>query len=242
MQTNKVVQWVEQGSVVIPKILMTSYKKLGLNEEEFVIILQLYQFLDDHNYFPTPNQFSEVMTLTSERCMELINSLVKKGFVKIDTAKDDAGIHFETYSLHPLWERMISMFFTDELIKQEEEQQVQAKNEFGELYQMFEAEFGRALSPFEVETIQSWLDDDLHSYDVIKVALKEAVLLGKLNFKYIDRILYEWKRNGVKDAHKAREKAENFRQNQYTNKPITKSQSPVKSENTTYQNFNWLEN
>ena len=34
--------------------------------------------------------------------------------------------------------------------------------------------------------------------DLIKEALKEAILSGVPNFKYIDKIVYEWNKNGIK--------------------------------------------
>ena len=38
--------------------------------------------------------------------------------------------------------------------------------------------------------------DDI-SEDLIKDALKEAILSGVTNFKYIDKIVYEWSKNGI---------------------------------------------
>ena len=56
-----------------------------------------------------------------------------------------------------------------------------------------------------------WLDEDQHSPEIIKAALKEAVISGKLNFRYIDRILFEWKKNGIKTVEQAKEHGKKFR-------------------------------
>lgn len=72
------------------------------------------------------------------------------------------------------------------------------------LYMLFETEFGRPLSPFEIETLNVWVDQDGHDQHLVKAALKEAVIAGKINLRYIDRILFDWKKRGfktVKDAH-----------------------------------------
>ena len=45
-----------------------------------------------------------------------------------------------------------------------------------------EEEFGRPLSPLECETLAIWQDQDQHDAILIKHALKEAVLSGKLSF------------------------------------------------------------
>ena len=75
--------------------------------------------------------------------------------------------------------------------KVEEESQ---KNAEGEIFSLFEQEFGRFLSPMECESITMWLDDDGHSVEIIRAALKEAVLAQKISLRYIDRILLNGKR------------------------------------------------
>ena len=44
--------------------------------------------------------------------------------------------------------------------------------------------------------INGWLEKGI-SEDTIKKALKEAVLNGVRNFKYIDKILYTWSKDGT---------------------------------------------
>ena len=79
-----------------------------------------------------------------------------------------------------------------------EEEQKEIKQLQVNLYTVFEKEFGRPLSPFECETLGMWEDQDQHHPNLIQAALREAVMSGKLNFRYIDRILFEWKRMVLK--------------------------------------------
>src|SRR5690606_14486161 len=99
---------------------------------------------------------------------------------------------------------------------------------------LFEQEFGRPLSPFEIETVNAWLDEDLLAPSLIKAALRESVLMGKLNFKYIDRILREWKKKGIQTVEQAREESKSFRKNQ-----VTKQYNTRRRDTSVY--FNWLE-
>lgn len=100
----------------------------------------------------------------------------------------------------------------DELaLGEQKEQQEREDIAEGSLFALFEQEFARPLSPIEYETITMWIDNDKHSPAIIKEALKEAVMSGKLNFRYIDRILFEWKKNGIKTIEQAREQGRNFR-------------------------------
>nr|UVY58581.1 MAG: replisome organizer [Bacteriophage sp.] len=63
------------------------------------------------------------------------------------------------------------------------------------LYQSFEAEIGRPLSPLQTQDLQYMLED--FNADVILEALKEAVSQGKANFAYIKAILNRWKQDNL---------------------------------------------
>ena len=67
-----------------------------------------------------------------------------------------------------------------------------------DLYDNFEKEFGRTLSPMEYDIINSWLDSGM-SKEIIISALKEAVFNGVNNLRYIDKILFEWGKKGIKN-------------------------------------------
>ena len=66
------------------------------------------------------------------------------------------------------------------------------------MYDNFEKEFGRTLSPMEYDIINSWLDSGM-SKELIIFALKEAVFNGVNNLRYIDKILFEWGKKGIKN-------------------------------------------
>lgn len=79
------------------------------------------------------------------------------------------------------------------------------------LYSIFEQEFARPLSPMEYETITGWIERDRYPEPLIVLALKEAVFAGKVNFRYIDRILLEWQRNSIRTVEQAKAYAQRFR-------------------------------
>ena len=63
----------------------------------------------------------------------------------------------------------------------------------------------------ESETIGMWLDEDGHSVEIIRAALKEAVLAEKLSLRYIDRILFEWKKKNIKTISDVEKQTKKFR-------------------------------
>ena len=56
-----------------------------------------------------------------------------------------------------------------------------------------------------------WLDQDHHTPALIRKALMEAVLAQKVTMRYIDRILFDWKKNNIKTVEEADRYAQNFR-------------------------------
>lgn len=80
------------------------------------------------------------------------------------------------------------------------------------LCKTFEQEFGRMLSPLQIEEVSYMLDD--FSLDLIQEALREAVSQGKANFSYIKAILNRWKSDNlltvelVRNSRKSRTKTE----------------------------------
>lgn len=60
------------------------------------------------------------------------------------------------------------------------------------LIKIFEQDFGRPLGSTESEQVIQWLINN-HA-DVIREALRRAVLNGKYNFRYIDKILLSWEK------------------------------------------------
>lgn len=228
-----ILSWLQEGNITIPTVLFSEYQNLHLNEFELILIIHLQIFIQNGKEFPTPEELSERMTISNAECTEMLRKLVQCGFIEIIEGYSNDGIRFEKYSLEPLRERLVEQF----LQKQKTLQQENLQAEETDLYTCFEKEFGRPLSPFECESLAMWMDDDHHDPIIIKAALREAVMSGKLNFRYIDRILFDWKKNGIKTIEQAKNQGRKFRQKQHqTRKPNDETQS-----STSVPFYNWLE-
>ena len=65
------------------------------------------------------------------------------------------------------------------------------------VFEVIEKEFARPLTSMEYEIISAWLEDGVRE-DLIIEALREAVYSGVCNLRYIDKIIYEWGKKGIK--------------------------------------------
>ncbi|WP_235822115.1 DnaD domain-containing protein [Gottfriedia luciferensis] len=235
MNNNSIINWIQFGNVSIPNILLSHYSSLNINEEELVMILQLYTFQQQGHTFPTPTQLANKMSINEQRCMEVIRELLKKGLLEITEEVDQQNLRSEAYSLSPLWLKLIHFIENGQNETETHTNPSIIEQEEDSIYSVFEKEFGRLLSPFEIETLTMWMDQDDHHEKLIKTALKEAVISGKLNFRYIDRILFEWKKNGIKQVEQAINYSKHFRK-----KETREPQNETKYTGT-IPFYNWLE-
>ncbi|MCF6408199.1 DnaD domain-containing protein [Pseudalkalibacillus salsuginis] len=234
MKRESFLNWMDMGSVPIPGVLLRNYNRIGLDEEEVMALIHMHSFLETGNSFPTPEQLSSRMTVSSHKCMQILRTCIQKGMLKIEEQQDPVqNIYSETYTLRPLWEKLIRVLDEDEI----DEEYEKHREDEQQIYTIMEKEFGRPLSPIECETLTMWLDQDKHDPSLIIAALKESVLSGKLNFRYIDRILFEWKKNGIQSVDEAKQYGEKFRQHRYRKTGNTSSDT----DKTDFPYYNWLE-
>ncbi len=212
--------------MTFPKQLLMEYKSLGMREIELVLLMHIYRLQLEGDRLPSIQLLSQYMTSKEHEVAQSLRYLMQKGLLIIEQHKEDNVIH-EAYSLEPLIKKLYNVQTEEKNAEQQDD-----KN----LFLLFEQEFGRALSPIEIEMINQWLDDDKLAPALIKAALREAVLMAKLNFRYIDRILNEWSKKGVKTVEDARKISNSFRKQSNQNVSTT----PKKKRDTSVY-YNWLD-
>ena len=74
------------------------------------------------------------------------------------------------------------------------------------IFEIIEKEFGRTLSPMEVELIQTWD----YPIEILKIAIREASISCNYSIKYIDRIIYNWKKANIKSVNDVKEYIRKF--------------------------------
>ncbi|WP_112181156.1 DnaD domain-containing protein [Paraliobacillus zengyii] len=217
-----------RDQLTIPAKLLGEYHTLGLTEKDVIVLLQIHRFSISAVYFPTPDEIADCVSFDQQECSTILRKLIQKNMLAIEQNEAEQVLMGEQYSLEPLWEKL----YQEAQPKKDDTDHELAMN----IFLLFEQEFGRALSPFEIETINIWIDEDEQKPALIKAALREAVLMSKLNFKYIDRILREWKKKGIRSVEQAREQSKSFHSNQ-SNSNLEREEP--KRDVSLY--YNWLE-
>ena len=163
---------------IINENVVKTIKNLDITLKEFLLLLyfiNIKALLD-------LNDIKKVLGFNEEEIPSTYTSLITKGLIEVKVFKE-SGVVSEVISLDMFYDKLV----------------MNTKNEENntDIYSKFESEFGRSLSPIEYETINRWLENGV-SEEIITSALKEAVINGASNLRYIDKIIYEWTKKGVK--------------------------------------------
>lgn len=211
-----VINTLKQQPITIPKVLFKYYKKLNITEEELILLICIINQGDKIIY--DPSFFNEEIDMDKYKAMQLITDLAEKGTIEIKVENNKSNKKEEYIYLDPLYNKILNLLIDLQLGSN---QTVDSN-----IFAAFEQELGRTLSAMEVEIIKEWLHDGI-SEELIKEALKEAILNNVRNLKYIDRILYNWRSKGFKTKDDILKDKKNYRK-------------PTKKVEQIYD-YNWLE-
>lgn len=225
--------WLHQGQLTIPNVLLKYYRQIGLNERELVVLLQL-QAANQQESFPNFQTIAQQMNCSRDELFEAIQSLINKQVLTIHTIQNSAGKSEDRLNFDVLYEKLWHCL-------QQQHKQAAEKEEtlkLQDLYTLFEQEFGRSLSPIELDTLNMWLDDDHYAPELIQMALKEAVLNQVYSLKYIDRILLSWEKKNITTKAQVLEESKKFRQTK--NDQLERSQAQRKKPMKDVPLHDWL--
>ena len=207
MKSSKLIEIFKQGNMVIPLYLLQNFKDLKLKLEEFIFLMYLYNLGD--NFVFDPTKFSNDLNMTLVEVMSFIEALTDKKFIRVESKKNDKGIMEEFIIMDDFYSKL-TLITIDEVNKETNDASK------SDIFEVIQKEFGRTISPIEYEIIKAWIESGINE-SVIKEAVKEATFNGVSNLRYIDKILYEWGKLGVKtveDVEKNRMKHNNTNKNQ----------------------------
>ena len=187
-----------KDNISIPKILLTNYRSLKIEEKELILLIYL---MNNKDSLFNPELISNDLKLSLPEVLEEIEKLNNADVLSINTNKNN-GVIEEVIDLSNLYKKLAYLVINEE---------DKIKEEKSNIYDTIEKEFGRQLSPMEYELISGWLDE--YSEEIIICSLKEAVYNGASNLRYMDKILYEWNKKGIKTKEDVEKDKKNFKKN-----------------------------
>lgn len=177
---DKVIDLIRNEPFYIPNILLKNYRKLNITDSELIVLVYLINTDISFN----PKQIAKDLNFDLSEIMNIITSLTEKGILKIDII--NKKVREEVINLEELYKKLGFIVVNDEI-----------KENSNNIFDIFEKEFGRTLSPIDYEIITDWQKN--YNDEIILLALKEAVFNGVNNLRYIDKILIDWNKKGIKN-------------------------------------------
>lgn len=205
MKTSKLVEMLKKGSFVVPIYLFQLRDKFKLDNLEFIFLIYLTN-LGESILFDV-NKFSSDLNISVPEILSYIDDLIEKKYITVDVRKNDKNVMEEYVNLDLFYDKLTNFMIDD--INQEEKSVEEKSN----IFEAIEKEFARPLTPVEYEIVHAWLEQGT-SEEIILEALKEAVYSGVANLRYIDKIIYEWTKNGIKTRMDVENNRKNFKQRQ----------------------------
>ena len=167
-------------------LLLENYKKLKISENQLAIIMMIDHLIEHGNPFITADLLSLKMSLDIKEIDRLLADLLTRGLMEYATVNGKT-----VTSLKPLNEKLYREFQISVSKENEAKNSETISNQLNNVFEQFQNELGRSLSPIEVSTIREWVSMG-YTDEIIIDALKEAINQGKKSIKSVDKILLTW--------------------------------------------------
>ena len=235
------------GAVSIPKYLLTHYTKIGLNDREMMVLIQILCEAESNPY-PSMTTLASRMTASTTDIEEVVGQLVERKLITIDRYWNPIDQKWSnSYSLVKLIDELAELWAIERSQQLDEERNLKlnqstqqsksipVNSSMKNLVHTFEQELGRLLTRLECENIDRWISSHF-SEELIIEALRRGVSAGIRNFRYLDSILREWEKKGLRTRAEI-EAEDAYFQSRQEKKGIKAKNTVPKTSPNKYENF-----
>lgn len=190
---SRLKQYIKAGQSTISNDLLLHYQEIGMDNDDLVLFLQVMR-IQNQGDAASPSVLAHILHLTENVVVTRLKSLIARDLMSIATTTKQ----IETYDFTPMIEKLLAgKNVSPESIVSD------GKSVRKEIFQTIEAEFGRPLTPMEMQTISHWFDQEHFEPDLMLLAIQEAVANNARSLRYIETILINWQRDNIKTATQA---------------------------------------
>lgn len=175
---NNFSKLIKSKVISFNEVIIESYKQLGLDEADTMILIHLHnQLLNNNNLLSITNLATKV-TLSENDLSSRVLLLVQKGFLELLIGNDSQ----ETFSLDDTYAKL------GNVIDHEDMNPISRKDQIRQIINYIETTFQAVIKPNEIEIINAWIDEK-YTFEEIKEATLECLRMGKPYIQYVDRKL-----------------------------------------------------
>lgn len=175
------IEYLKKNNLIdMQKLLLLRGKELFLSDNEIYLLLHIMNLEQVNNRGLTIMEISKYVSISDKLLDVTFTSLLNKSLVV-----NNNGL----FRIDQLDQFLLGKY---------DMRQIEAKPQ--DLITLFQENLGRLLAPMEMEVIRNFVLQG-YSEAMIVEALKEAVKAGVPKLNYIEKILINWRENGVKHRY-----------------------------------------
>lgn len=164
-------------------LLLESYKKLKIREDELAVIFMIDHLISQGNPFVTADLLSLKMSLDVKEIDRILSGLLIRGFIEyVSQGKKTVT------TLDPLKQKLFREFQMTSTFEEASKSSKEVADRINNIYGEFEKQLKRPLSQVEFSRIREWISYG-YSDELIINALKETLAKGKRSLRSVDKTL-----------------------------------------------------
>lgn len=164
-------------------LLLESYKKLKIREDELAVIFMIDHLISQGNPFVTADLLSLKMSLDVKEIDRILSGLLIRGFIEyVSQGKKTVT------TLDPLKQKLFREFQMTSTFEEASKSSKEVADRINNIYGEFEKQLKRPLSQVEFSRIREWISYG-YSDELIINALKETLAKGKKSLRSVDKTL-----------------------------------------------------
>ncbi len=163
--------------------ILDCYKKLGLSENELVVILVIDRLLEQGNTFFTSQDLAMKMSLSAPEIDKIMAGLFQRNLITLESMGGESS-----WSIDNVKKQVRAEFVKQFSLEQDTAMNKELEARRASLLKFFEEKMGKTLSPLEKDSLNGWINADFTDEE-IKDALIDAKQQGKTSIRAVDKIL-----------------------------------------------------
>ncbi|MCD2158797.1 DnaD domain protein [Fructobacillus sp. M1-13] len=173
------------GSTSIHNYLLLHYRDLGLDNDDLVIYLQISR-LQGQGDQASPQLVAATMKVTEQAVSERLKRFVQQDWMTVQ----NLGNRQEFFDFTPLFDKLLK----GQAASNENPVVSAGEQSRRQVVRVLQGEFGRPLSPMELQTIHQWFDVEHFDPNMMVLAIREAIANNARSLRYIESILINWQK------------------------------------------------
>ena len=166
------------------RLLTLNYKKIGLSDDEFVLLLITYELVQTGTVFVNPLDLAFLCNFTPTKIDVIYSGLIAKKY--IENQFDNNNTMYTSFD--GIIKRLLDCL--DNIVDTQDALSKKEKIKEEDLFKYMQKFFSRPLSPLEYDVIQGWKNKK-YDFELIKAACELAMQYNNKSIRYIDTIIFE---------------------------------------------------